>query len=117
MSNDFISDQLDYHRPIIQTGYKRIKHLEDFSLHEKIYDNFTCPDERSLVKVPLKCKLATPVYPSRYRDSTITMIAPKEHPGPSEQMHGLRDVIITVMKLGKSLAVNPMTRHKKDFLY
>lgn len=76
-------------------------------------DSFQCPSMESLNTVPLTCP-KKPKYFPKYPKSSLMMTSCPRHPGPSEQNHGFRDVVIAAILLGKSVTLTKFTTHKMD---
>lgn len=76
--------------------------------------NFVCPSEHELSSVPDNCP-SRPKYDAIY-NSSITAVTPPRHPGPSEQMHAIRDVLLASIQTKKKFAISPFTTHKHDTL-
>jgi len=78
------------------------------------FGHFTCPSVESLETVPKNCP-EVPRYYALY-NSSIMSVTPPRHPGPSEQMHALRDVLMATIQLRKKFAITRLTTHKHDEL-
>ena len=79
------------------------------------FGKFKCPSFASISTVPLSCP-TDPKYRSYYFESSLSSTTPPNHPGPSEQMHAFRDVLIAAIQTRKPLSILPFTKHKKDSL-
>ena len=75
---------------------------------------FICPTFEELTKIP-DPNNCHPKYRSLYKSSFIAVHAPF-NPGPSEQTHGIKDIIMATAFMRKSLTLSPFTRHGRDEL-
>ena len=93
---------------------------EEIKTESKIYpvpkeepEQFHCPTFRELDSVPESCYENTPKHPAIYK-SSFYPIYPPRNPGPSEQTHGIKDVVMAAVELGKSVIISNFTTHFSD---
>jgi len=77
--------------------------------------NFKCPTEKSLSLIPNSCP-SDPKYKAGTDKSSLIAVTPPRHPGPSEQLHAIRDVILASIQTKTRFALNKFTIHKHDTL-
>ena len=84
------------------------EHFKNFAVLD-----FLCPTFHQLNNLPDNCNTREKLYPSVYK-SAIYPIYPPRNPGPSEQTHGVKDVIMATVQLGKEFMLSNFTSHKTD---
>lgn len=76
---------------------------------------FTCPTISDLENIECASSKSLPKYHAAYK-SSFYPIYPPFNPGPSEQTHGLRDVVMAAAEMRKSVMISNFTTHKNDHL-
>ena len=105
LSNQFVSVQ--------NLDSKKLKNSKT-TLNIEDVGEFQCPTFNDLDTIPQNCKKIEPKYEAAYR-SSLYAIYPPRNPGPSEQTHGIKDVIMAAIELRKSLMLSNFTTHGHDF--
>ena len=89
---------------------KSLVSIQFYNITQGILSNFTCPNDLEFPSDFSKCK--------QNNENALKLVSlyPPFQPGPSEQTHAFRDVVLAALETQSNLAVSPFTIHIRDKL-